>query len=108
VVDSWANAVESAQNKPYTQEGMREIIRRERMIELSFESQRFYDLRRWKLSMDYLNEPVMGWNVQKTSSAEYYMLTTIFTRVYNLRDYLWPLKLSATQINSNLVQNPGW
>jgi hypothetical protein len=108
VVDSWAKAIESAQGKPYTQEGMREIIRHERMIELSFESQRFYDLRRWKLAMDYLNEPVTGWSVQKTSPAEYYVLTTIFTRVFNLRDYLWPLKLSSTQVNSNLVQNPGW
>jgi hypothetical protein len=108
VVDSWANAIESAQGKPYDKEGMREIIRRERMIELSFESQRFYDLRRWKLAMDYLNEPVMGWNVRQTIPAEYYMLTTIFTRAFNLRDYLWPLKLSATQVNSNLVQNPGW
>ncbi|MDR3245772.1 MAG: RagB/SusD family nutrient uptake outer membrane protein [Prevotellaceae bacterium] len=108
VVDSWANAIESARGKPYDKEGMREIIRRERMIELSFESQRFFDLRRWKLAMDYLNEPVMGWNVQKVNSAEYYMVNTLFTRAFNLRDYLWPLKLSTIQINSNLVQNPGW
>ena len=31
-----------------TQNGMREIIHRERLIELAFEGQRFWDLRRWK------------------------------------------------------------
>jgi hypothetical protein len=31
-----------------TQAGMKEIIHRERLIELSFEGQRFWDLRRWK------------------------------------------------------------
>jgi len=41
-----------------TKEAMRDLIRNERRIELSFEGHRFWDLRRWGLS---LNEPAKGY-----------------------------------------------
>ena len=41
-----------------TQDEMRNLIRNERRLELSFEGHRFWDLRRWGLS---LNEPVKGY-----------------------------------------------
>ena len=47
-------------NKHTTQEGLREIIRDERLIELSFEGNRYNDLRRWKLAEEYFNSPVFG------------------------------------------------
>jgi hypothetical protein len=88
---------------------MREIIKKERLIELSFESQRFYDLIRWKDAYQYWNEPVKGWNVTENSIDGYYQVTVYFNqRVFNERDYFWPLKLSSLQVNRNLVQNPGW
>jgi hypothetical protein len=96
-------------NKPARKDGMREIIKRERLIELSFESQRFFDLLRWKDAMQYLNEPVRGWNFQGASPDTYYVVTTYWDqRVFNSRDYFWPLRLETLQINSNLKQNPGW
>jgi hypothetical protein len=113
VQESWANATPIARNKPNNKEGMRNIIKRERMIELSMESQRFFDLIRWKDAMDYLNQPVRGWNFEGQGAPNpansYYTVTTYWDqRVFNTRDYFWPIKLSSLQINSNLVQNPGW
>jgi hypothetical protein len=108
VVDSWAK-YSAIPNKPATKEGMREIIKRERMIELSFEGQRFFDLRRWKDAMRYANQPVQGWDYQGVKVDEYYQIVTYYTnRNYTTKDYLWPLWNTSITKNSNLVQNPGW
>jgi hypothetical protein len=97
------------QTKPYSLEGMREIIKRERMIELAFEGQRFWDLRRWKDAMQYYNQPVKGWNYREDTAEKYYQVTTVWDRrVFTTRDYLWPISTHAIVVNSNLIQNPGW
>jgi hypothetical protein len=102
-------AIPSMKTKPLRKDGMRDIIKRERLIELSFESQRFFDLLRWKDAMQYFNEPVQGWNYAGTNADAYYTLTTYWNqRVFNTRDYFWPLRLGTLQVNSNLEQNPGW
>jgi hypothetical protein len=100
VVESWANfAIDG--NKPLTKEGMRDIIRRERLNELAFEGIRFWDLRRWKLAEQYMNRPVRGINVDN-KARELYQLS------FEKKDYLWPLKISTLIRNVNLKQNPGW
>ncbi|MDR1594595.1 MAG: RagB/SusD family nutrient uptake outer membrane protein, partial [Prevotellaceae bacterium] len=110
VVQSYEKyAIPSQKNKPARKDGMREIIKRERMIELSFESQRFFDLLRWKDALQYFNEPVKGWSVHSANPDIYYTVTTYWDqREFNTRDYFWPLRLETLQINSNLKQNPGW
>lgn len=95
-------------NKPKTQAGMREIIHNERMIELAFEGQRFYDLRRWKKCMDYFNRPIRGWNIQGTTDADYYQMAYIYFRKFTLKDYFWPIKLSDLYVNKKLIQSPYW
>ncbi|MDR0332565.1 MAG: RagB/SusD family nutrient uptake outer membrane protein [Dysgonamonadaceae bacterium] len=108
VVDSWAR-YSNMPGKPLSKEGMREIIKRERNIELSFEGQRFFDLRRWKDAMKYLNQPMQGWDYQATSQEEYYRVRTYFnSRNFSTRDYLWPIRSHAIIRNINLEQNPGW
>ena len=108
VVESWAK-YSNVPGKPQTKEGMREIIKRERLIELAFEGQRFFDLRRWKDAMSYCNEPIQGWDYTGTDVEDYYRVRTYFDdRDYTSKDYLWPLKLNTVIRNSNLVQNPGW
>jgi hypothetical protein len=107
VVESWAQS--SVPTKPVTQDGMRSIIKQERLIELAFEGQRFYDLRRWGDALKYLNEPVRGWNYKGETVETYYQVTTYWEqRVFNTKEYLWPLRLNTLIVNSNLVQNPGW
>lgn len=108
VIESWSK-YSTIPGKPQTKEGMREIIKRERLIELAFEGQRFFDLRRWKDAVKYMNEPVQGWTYTGIKAEEYYNVNTLFqNRNYTMKEYLWPLRLSTLIRNENLVQNPKW
>jgi len=107
VVNSWSNHSINP-NKPKTKDGMRDIIQRERMIELAFEGIRFWDLRRWKLAELYMNKTLRGWTVTKTKSEEFYQIQDIHTLKFEKKDYLWPIQTSELLKNTNLVQNPGW
>lgn len=94
-----------------TKEGLRNIIRNERNIELSFEGHRFWDLRRWKLAGTLLNGNVTGWDRSGTADRPdlFYTPTTYFNMKFVVpRDYLWPIRESNLTVNENLVQNPGW
>ncbi|GHT71702.1 starch-binding protein [Bacteroidia bacterium] len=93
-------------DKPKTRDGMREIIRMERLNELACEGKRFWDLRRWKQELPNI---VRGWNIQGENAATFYQVTTVFDRPkFSYKDYLWPLRVESIQKNPNLVQNPGW
>lgn len=91
-----------------TKEGMRQIIHQERRIELCFEAQSGWDLRRWKELQNVLSVPIQGWNIYEDQAVNYYKPNTVFTSVFGLRNYLWPIKDNDLIINSNLVQNPYW
>lgn len=95
-------------SKPLSYAGFREIIRQERMIELALEGQRFWDIKRWDLSIKYFNKVFKSWDVDKETTEEYYNLKSYFIREYRYRDNLWPLRNYDLIVNSNLVQNPGW
>lgn len=106
VVESWS-AYSKNPDKPTTKAGMREIIRKERMIELAFEGQRFWDLRRWKMAADFMNRPIRGWNIAGPG-LDFYNVTTLFVPSFSFKDYLWPISTDEIIANPNLVQNPGW
>lgn len=106
VVESWGNHSIDPE-KPSTKEGMREIIHRERMNELAFEGARFWDLRRWKLSEEYMNRAIRGLDYLKDDN-DFYNIREIDNPVFEKKDYLWPLKQSVLTKNSNLIQNSGW
>jgi hypothetical protein len=89
-------------------EGMRKIIQQERNIELAFEGQRFWDIRRWGLAVEYFKQPIQGWNVYGTTSQDFYQPVTLANLNYSLRDVFWPIAESEMLINPNLLQNPGW
>jgi len=110
VEDAWGNASVSATlNKHTTQDGFREIIRQERLIELSFEGNRYNDIRRWKQAEQYFNSPVFGWSVDETSVSGYYNITQVGIRSFNSpRDYFHPISINEITINPNLTQNLGW
>ena len=97
-------------SKTATKEGLREIIQHEREIELVFEGQHFWDLRRWKRIQD-LNEQPKGWNVILGDTQDlFYTVTTVAqTPVeFSVRDYFWPINEKEISINSNLIQNFDW
>ena len=107
VVESWAG-FSSDPGKPTTQEGLREIIQHERMIELVFEGQRFWDLRRWKRTAEFMNRDIRGWNRFGDNTEQYYKVITFTSPRFLNRDYLWPIAEEDIIRNPNLVQNPGW
>ena len=107
VVDSW-NKYALNPAKPLNKEGLRDIIRRERMNELAFEGIRFWDLRRWKLAKEYMNKPIRGLNIIGETAAEFYQIQTVYELKFENKDYLWPIRQSTLIKNTNLIQNPGW
>lgn len=108
VVESWQEHSTNP-SKPTTKAGMREIIQQERNIELAFEGQRFWDLRRWKTANEELNKPIQGWAIDQQEAAAYYQKRTIFMQKFIApRDYLWPIQEAELRRNTDLVQNPGW
>lgn len=88
--------------------GVREIIQRERLNELAFEQQRFWDIRRWKLAITEMNKAITGWNIYGSTTETYYRPTNIFQQRFGVKDYFWPIAESNLNVNSNLVQNLGW
>ena len=98
-------------NDPYleecaqSQEKMRELIRNERRLELCFENHRFWDLRRWNLS---LNETARGVNITTQDGVTKYDYVDVESR--NYQDYMIYGPIPYTEINkwSELLQNDGW
>ncbi len=112
VEDSWTKYSKNP-SKITTKEGMRDIIHQERTIELAFEGQRFWDLRRWKTAQSELNQKPRGWNVLGQDAREYYNNFEGPSVVWDKaefkspRDYLFPIKSEEVMI-SGVVQNPEW
>jgi hypothetical protein len=107
VIDSWTK-YSIRPDKPYSQEGLREIIHRERMSELAFEGKRFWDVRRWLTAETEMNNPVQGWNIMGEVPEDYYNVVTLHNLTFSKKEYLWPIAQSELQKNPNLIQNPGW
>ncbi len=104
---SWSS-FSNRPDKPLTQAGRREIIRRERTIELAFEGQGYWDIRRWKTAFEELNKPITGWYVYGATDDTYYVPVTLYRPVFRLKDYFWPIALNELRKNENLVQNLGY
>ena len=108
VVESWSK-FSTIPGKYASRSGLREIIHRERLIELSFEGHRFWDLRRWKKSFDELNKVITGWTISGKTADTYYRERNInYQRFISPRDYFWPIGNYDIRRNPNLVENPGW
>ena len=107
VKDAWSNYSNNP-SKYTTKDGMRKIIHQERLIELAFEGQRFWDLRRWKESIAELNLPVQSWDLRQETTAAYYRPVTIYNQKFSVKDYFWPIDENTLELNPNLQQNLGW
>jgi hypothetical protein len=85
-----------------SKEAMRELIRNERRLELSFEGHRLWDLRRWGLS---LNESVGGYFFNGTS---YIGLPSVETRNYPSFGTYMPIPNDEVLKFPVIEQNSGW
>ncbi|UMB54132.1 RagB/SusD family nutrient uptake outer membrane protein [Lutibacter sp. A64] len=85
-----------------SKEAMRDLIRNERRLELSFEGHRFWDLRRWGLA---LNETAEGYFYDGNNYVE---LPSVEVRNYQPFATYMPIPNSETLKFSELEQNKGW
>jgi hypothetical protein len=103
---SWNNY---ANNKKYeNQTGMRQIIHRERLIELSLEGQRFWDLRRWKEAPEEYRKGIEGFKINEKDPEKFYRPQVLSQQEFSIKDYFWPIQTAVIEQNPNLVQNIGW
>jgi hypothetical protein len=107
VADAWTN-YSTNPSKFTTKEGMREIIQRETLIELAFEGQRFWDLRRWKTALFEYRRPIEGWDIEQSDPIYFYRRKMLFNQVFTQKDYFFPIREDNLVVNRNLVQNIGW
>ena len=102
------------QSKYSTQLQMRELVRRERRVELAMEGLRWYDIQRWKIAEQVMNGPVYGARISTIDAGGNVTYTStdhakIEDRVFNpAKNYLWPVPQSQRDINKNLTQNPNY
>ena len=87
-----------------TQTKLRELVRRERRVELAFEGHRLFDIRRWRIAEQVMNGEVYG--ATPPGADDRYLAQT---RVFNpQRDYLWPIPVGEMNTNTAMEQNPGY
>ena len=103
---TWANYQVGTYTEPWTDaNAARAAVRMERRLELALEGQRFFDLRRWGIAKQVLNDYIA---VEQTRRN---YLTG--ASPYEDRHDLYPLPTVQIELSSvdgvdNLVQNPGW
>jgi len=107
VLESWTNYSKNPA-KPTNKEGMREIIRKERMIELAFENQRWWDVRRWKTAEQYWTLVPTKWNNAKDITQTYKIVEYEDGIKVTFKDFLFPIRDMDCRVNSNLMQTYGW
>jgi len=87
---------------------MRQVIQNERRIELAFEEQRYWDIRRWRIAEDIFKTPLKGVNIVKTLASTTYTEVDVLKANFEEKNYLYPIPYSEVIKNSNMVQNPKW
>ncbi|HIO27869.1 MAG TPA: RagB/SusD family nutrient uptake outer membrane protein, partial [Flavobacteriaceae bacterium] len=96
-------------NAGMSKEEMREVIHNERRIEMAFEEQRFWDIRRWKEAENIYTQPVEGLQIIQAGGIKNYNTVNVRPATsFDEKRYLYPIPYSEVVKNSNMVQNPGW
>jgi hypothetical protein len=98
-----------------SQDGMRTAIRHERRIELVFEDERYWDIKRWQLATTQFSTattPIKNMTITLnpvTGSKTYTEGTVTETRIFVDKEYLFPLpSTELAKPGNKMIQNPGW
>jgi hypothetical protein len=115
----------AAQGKQFNQEDLREFVRHERRVEFAYESNRYFDVRRWMIADKTNNKPLTGILVvgrlkpgqtqykpyihnEEKYEYSYYVQTLVNEqRKWDDKLYFAPISRDERRRNPNLVQNPG-
>ena len=88
------------------------LLEQERMVELLFENERFYDVRRWGIYEREESKTIMGMNMDGDKESFYRRTVPntprIGKRVVNRKLMFMPLPDSEVRKVHLLDQNPGW
>jgi hypothetical protein len=93
----------------WQQSAFREKVQQERRVEMAFEEQRYWDVRRWGLGMQVFNAPVHGVNITRTSAGVFqYAPFTLESRVFQAQMNRYPIPDAEKIKSPSLTQTPGW
>lgn len=114
---------------------MLDEIRRERTVELYMEDNNHWnDIRRWDTAATLLSDDIIGYVIEGTEydtnidlfdpaiaiygfkddypsgkgPVKAFIIDPASDRPYSHKNYLWPLPINETVLNTNLTQNPEW
>ena len=96
---------------------LRDEYRNERRVEMAFEEQRFFDVRRWMIAPQVLSKNAGGINIyldgdsptDRSTWRNYrYETYDVQQRAWNDKMYFMPIRLDELNRNNLLKQNPGY
>ena len=93
------------------QELLRELLRKERMVELAFESHRYYDIRTWMIAEEEFSGPNYTRNLLATDYEDSWARTDkVFPgeKVFEPKHYFFPIHQDQLNEMKNITQNYGW
>lgn len=82
-------------------------IERERNVELGFEDQRFWDVRRWNKGETYFKTPLNRIEIAKQGNNFIYQVKKLEDRVYDKKMNWYPIPQTEISI-TGWTQNPNW
>ena len=84
----------------------------ERQVEFFNESQRYYDVRRWKIAPEHEGAQIYGCNVMVDEANREMFYTPVrvsgVQTAFSRKQYFWPVNYDELQRNKNMTQAPGW
>ena len=96
---------------------LRDEYRNERRVEMAFEEQRFFDVRRWMIAPQVFSKNAGGINIyldgdsptDRSTWRNYrYQTYDVQQRAWNDKMYFMPIRLDELNRNNLLKQNPGY
>lgn len=95
-----------------SKENMRKVIQNERAVELMYEDHRYWDTRRWKIAMATQNVTLTRIKITQLTGGtyKYEELAVEKNPVHTMREnnHYFPIPMSETAKNPNILQNPGY
>jgi hypothetical protein len=92
-----------------SQAELRDLVRRERTVELAFEGQHLFDIRRWKTAEKVIPGPVYGITYTNAQGQLVTVEAVAVNKIFDVaRHYLWPIPQKEINLSPTLKQNLNW
>jgi len=95
-----------------TKDQMRAAIQNERRIEMAFEEQRYFDIRRWGIAATVMNQPLTGMSITNSNgNLTYNPIVVLQPKFVTPKMNVYPIPYDEVLKNPAIGQahqNPGW